>query len=80
MKINILQKKLAFDLLIRIVVRADLNEIQMVTLAVNLWKLSKKNKIMDSMIEVNEKSSILNLSFDKFFFPGKYGIVHYTFL
>ncbi|XP_026817702.1 UPF0505 protein C16orf62 homolog isoform X1 [Rhopalosiphum maidis] len=50
------QTKLAFELLLHVVVRADLNEIQMATLAVNLWKLSKKNKtIMDSKIEVNEK-------------------------
>lgn len=44
--------KLAFELLIHIVVRADLNEMQMATLAVNLWKLSKKNKTIDSGNEV----------------------------
>lgn len=36
-----------------IVVRGDLNEIQMATLAVNLWKLSKKNKPINSANEVN---------------------------
>jgi hypothetical protein len=53
-----LQKQLAFELLIRIIVRADLNEIQMATLAINLWKLTRKNKIIDSIIEVNEISNI----------------------
>lgn len=47
------QSKLAFDLFIHIVIRADLNETQMATLAVNLWKLSKKNKTTDSIHKEN---------------------------
>ncbi|XP_050438834.1 VPS35 endosomal protein-sorting factor-like [Adelges cooleyi] len=42
------QSKLAFNLFMHIVVRADLNDVQMTTLAINLWKLSKKHKTMDA--------------------------------
>lgn len=56
------QTQLAFELLIHIVARADLNEMQMATLAVNLWKLSKKNKTMDPLIEVNQKHSFLSIN------------------
>jgi len=52
---DIQQTKLAFDLLIHIIVRTDLNEIQMATLAINLWKLLKKNKTMDPINKVNLK-------------------------
>jgi len=41
-------------MLLHIVVRADLNEMQMATLAVNLWKLLKKNKSIDLVVEVNK--------------------------
>lgn len=46
-----------------IVVRADFNEIQMATLAVNLWKLTKKNKTIDSSNEVKYFNNEFILNF-----------------
>ncbi|XP_050533919.1 VPS35 endosomal protein-sorting factor-like [Daktulosphaira vitifoliae] len=42
-----LQSKLGFELFMRIMIRADLNNVKMTTLAINLWKLSKKQNTVD---------------------------------
>lgn len=62
------QSQLALDLFIRMIIRADLQQSTMTTLAINLWNLSQKNGNEEQNRKVNE---IFNLYLYLYFFLKK---------
>jgi hypothetical protein len=56
-----LQASLALDLFVRVVVRGDLKEPTLITLAINLWNLAHRRGHLDQKVSVS--ISILVCSF-----------------
>jgi hypothetical protein len=51
-----LQASLAMDLFVRVVVRGDIRETSLTTLAINLWNLAHRHGCLDQKVSVSISS------------------------